>query len=331
MKILVLISVLLFFGCASNTVKESVSLVQSLQSVQCGVREFRGAGFGIGEKEAVNAAQSELAKQIHSSITVSVKNSTSQNILNGKEELKSEYVSESIVQSTLGNIHDARVQHVESRVNETGAVVCMSRADAAKGFIEQQRLIMDSLKMSSNLEINTKHPKQKNDAWHKTQMLYNKFAVIQNLLNGWDVKSDYSADELYGKTQEDYKDYCKGSKVHWEDAGNECSEAIFSILSKNVKMEKSLCESGLKIIFSCAEKCKSFSFGIECSAEPSLSIESCGGESYSLLRVKEPITGSDMNNQQRAKEKFIENLSNPIFLKEWETEIMEWVPKCADN
>lgn len=331
MKVFVLaVLVLLFFGCASNTAKETVTLMESLRLTECKVGEFRGVGIGANENEALNAAHSELSKQIQSSITVSENYRQSQNVSKGKEELESEYVSEAVVQSNLSNLQDARVLQVKRSVKETGAVVCMSKADAAKGFIEQQRLIIDSLELVSNTVLNTEHPKHKNEAWHKTGELYNRFVGVQNLLTGWGVQSSFSADEVYSKTKGSYKEYCEKQKVYWEDEGNECSEASFAMLSKKVKMEKGECLSGLNLKFSCAEKCKSSSFGVECSAEPSLAIKSCSGESYSLLRVKEPVTGNDMNNQTRAKEKLIKNLSTPISLKEWDAEIMEWIPRCTE-
>jgi hypothetical protein len=69
---------------------------------------------------------------------------------------------------------------------------------------------------------------------------------------------------------------------------------------------------------------------MECSANPSLAVESCGGEKYSMLKAKEPVIGSDAYNKNMARENLIENLSKAAFFKEWEKEIMKWVPQCTE-
>jgi len=322
--------IFMLIGCASGSAPQNVTLAESLGSLNCASGEFRGAGIGKSEDEALNLARSDLAMQINSSIKVSSKYRQNQQIYGGKENLSSEYESELIVEANLLNAHDARVLRVERKAGEVGTVVCITKADAAKGFLERQRLVMDSLGLASNTALSAEHPKRKNEAWRRTQTLYNDFMKIQYLLEGWEVKSPYSADEMYSNARENYKNYCKGVKIFWQDAGNECSNATFATLSKKIKIEKSECSGGLNLSFNCSEKCKSSSFGIECSYEPSLAIESCGGEKYSMLRAAKPVTGGDMYNEAKAKEKLGENISKAAFFNEWEKEIKEWVPQCAD-
>jgi hypothetical protein len=323
----------LFFmliGCASSTAQRSISLAESLDLANCGFGEFRGFGTGKSEDEALSVARSNLAMQINSSVKVSAKYRQSQQVFNGEENLDSKYESELVVEAALLNAHDARILRVERRASEVGTVVCMAKIDAAKGFLERQRLVADSLELASNIALNTEHPRHKNEAWQRTQALYNDFMKIQYLLEGWGVKSPYSVDEIYSKTRENYKNYCRNVKIFWQDTGNECSNAVFAMLSKKIKIEKSRCSNGLSLSFNCSEKCKSSSFGIECSFEPSLSIESCGGESYSLLKVQTPATGNDMYSEAKAKERLVENLPKATFFNEWEMEMREWVPRCAD-
>jgi hypothetical protein len=319
----------MFIGCASGKAPQSVSLAESLGSANCGSGEFRGAGIGKSEDEALNIARSDLAMQINSSVKVSAKYRQSQQVSNGKENLGSEYESELVVEANLLNAHDARVLRVERREGETGTVVCMAKADAAKGFMERQRVVADSLEMVSSTMLSTEHPKHKNETWLKAQTLWGEFSRTKNMLEGWGVKNPYPADEIYSKTREEYKNYCKGAKVFWQDAGNECSNAIFAMLSKKIKIEKSRCQGGLNLSFNCSEKCKSSSYGIECSYEPSMAVEACGGEKYSMLKAQ-PATGSDMHSESKAKEKLAENLPKAAFFNEWEKEIREWVPQCAD-
>jgi len=312
----------IFIGCASNPPPvEPVA--------ECLSDEFSGSGIGANESEALTEAHSALSRQISSSVNVTIERAVSQQISNGKENLNTGYESKTVIESTLSNAHDARIVSKKRSGDKMNVTVCMTKADAAKGFIERERKVADSLLLVSNMALNTEHPKQKNAAWHKTQMLNNDFVRIQNLLDGWGVKNPYAAGETYAKAKEDYNNYCKNMKVFWQDAGNECSNTIFAVLSKKIKIEKSQCTGGLNMKFNCLEKCKSSAYGIECSYEPSLSIESCGGQSYSLLKAQ-PATGTDMNSEAKARGKLADNLPQTAFLNEWEKEINEWVPKCAD-
>jgi len=314
----------IFIGC--------ISTAQQAEPVaaECSSDEFRGFGVGENESEALTEAHSALSRQISSSVNVTIERIVSQRISNGKENLNSGYESKTVIESSLPNAHDARIVRNKRNGNKISIVVCMSKADAAKSFLERQRLLEDSLSLASNTAISTEHPKHKNEAWRKTQMLYNNFVGIQYLIDGWGVKSPYMADEVYSRAREDYRNYCRNMRIFWQDASNECSEAVFAILSKKIKMEKSECSGGLKLNFNCSEKCKSSSFGIECSYEPSLSIESCGGQSYSLLKAQTPATGSDMDSESKAKEKLVENLPKAFFFGEWEKEVKKWVPQCTD-
>jgi hypothetical protein len=300
----------------------------------CESGEFQGYGIGKNSEEALGAAYSDLAKQISSSINVVETRSKSQSMQKGVENLSSEYASKIVIKANISNISDAKVLKTGKRSDgKTQTIVCMSRANAAKGFIERERLIADSLDLLSNVALGTEHPKRKNDAWHKSQMLWAESIKNRNLLETWGVQSAAPgmASEAYSKIRDNYKVYCQSQKVYWEDnAKNECSSASFSELSKRVKIEEAQCASGLKFKFSCAEKCKSSSYGTECSFEPSLAIESCSAESYSLLKAREPVTGQDMNSISRAKEKLMDNLSKAVFLNEWEKEIKEWMPLCVE-
>jgi hypothetical protein len=115
-------------------------------------------------------------------------------------------------------------------------------------------------------------------------------------------------------------------KVFWQDDGSNCSKAVFAVLSRrNIKMEESGCSGGLKLSLSCLEKCKPYAVGTECSSEPSLSIESCGGEKFSLLKAGTPVTGNDPHSANKAKEKLLENFPKSVFFNEWEKEIKEWL------
>jgi hypothetical protein len=327
MKFTPLILPLLLIGCAPRPAPPA----EPLNSAQCKTGEFRGVGIGTNEKEALNEAKSDLAKQIHSSVQVSEKYRQSQNVRNGKETLGSDFVSETLVEANLQNAHDARVLKVEQKVGKINTVVCMTKADAAKGFIERQRLVIDSLELASNTALKTEHPKRKNEAWHKTQTLWNEFARIQNLLDGWGIEkaSFYEpASEIYSQTKEDYKNYCQTLKLHWQpERENDYSSIAFSMLSKNLKMEKSACQgNGISLVYRYAEPDCPKKFGVHnCSYKPSLSILSCDGTEYSLL---ENTVENSHQKQELALEKIKDTFKAADFWGKWEKEIKEWRPKC---
>ena len=315
---------IIFIGCATKPPPMEPASVQ-----ECQTDEFRGFGVGTNENEALAEAHSALSRQISSSVNVTIERVVSQQVSNGKEDLASGYESHTVIESNLSNAHDARIVRNKRNGNKVNVIVCMTKSDAAKGFLERQKRAADSLEMVSSAMLSTEHPRQKNEAWHKTQMLWMEFTRLRSLLEGWGIESPYSEYGTYAKAREDYKNYCQNLKVFWQDVGNECSNAVFAVLSKKIKIEKSECTSGLNMKFNCTERCKSSSYGIECAYDPSLSIESCGGESYSLLKAQTPATGIDIGSESKAREKLTDNLPKAAFLSEWEKEIKEWVPKCA--
>jgi len=325
MKQTLLISLFLLIGCASAPPAEPPD------SAQCKSGEFRGVGVGTNEKEALSEAKADLAKQIHSSVRVSEKYSQSQNMRNGKETLGSDFISETLVEADLLNAQDARVLSVKQRKGNVSTVVCMSRRDAAKGFIERQRFIADSLELTSNTALKTEHPKRKNEAWNKTQMLWNEFARIQNLLDSWGIAETHfhaSASKAYSQAREEYKGYCETSKLHWKpERENEYSSIAFSTLSKNLKMEKSPCKNnGISLVYRYSEPDCSRKFGVyNCSYKPSLSLLSCKGTEYSLL--KSTVENSHQK-QELALEKTKDVFKAADFWWKWEREIKEWSPRC---
>jgi len=321
----------IIIGCASAP--PAISLEESLASVKCASNEFRGFGAGASEAEALSLARSALARQIHSSVIVSEKYMQSQMVSGGNEHLNSEYVSKTAVESMLINAHDARMLRVEHRADETGVVVCMSRADAAKGFAERQRLVADSLELTSRILPSIKHPKQKNEAWHRAQVLWNEFTRLQGMLDDFGVARTELFDfvnEMHSKTRENYRGYCQEQRVYWGDSESEYSNVVFAELSKKITMEKSACLTGLNLRFGSSDKCASSAMGMECSFEPSLAVESCDGEQYLLLKSRGRVVGYDSHNVNKAKENLIVKLPSAAFFAEWEKEIKGWMPQCIE-
>jgi hypothetical protein len=333
-----LILCLLLLGCASNIAKQqeisqppSVSPAETLASVQCDDGEFRGFGTGANEEKALNAAYSLLARQIHSSVKVSEKQMQSQQVLNGDERLNSQFVAETVVEAALSNAHDARVLRVERSANEVGVVVCMSRTDAAKGFIGRQRPISNSLELAINSSLNTKHPRLKSEAWQKTQALWNEFMKYQSMIDGLGAANAADFDAISGKysqTREDYISFCQTAKLYWNpEQENIYSDIAFSKLSQNLKLEKSACKGyGISLIYKKTEhKCEHAGI-YSCSHQPTLLIASCEGAEYRLL--ENPSIGSYHQKEDVSLEKLHEKLRNETFWAEWEQEIKQWRPQC---
>ena len=318
-NILTMFSIFLFLSCASSP---KPSLYETLNQEKC--PDFTGYGIAENEKAAIDAAKAQIASEIKSSIAVS--SELINESANG--EVKKYYKQQIINNYSLDNANDAKVKMTKQQGKEFGVVVCMSRADAAKGFFEQQRLIIDSLELVSNTVLTTEHPKHKNEAWHKTQELYNKFISVQNLLEGLGVKNVYSANEIYGKTKENYKNYCKNTKIYWKaEPENIYSAIIFSKLSQSIKMENSICNGdGIYLVYKDIEPKCSFEFGINsCSYSPSLFINSCNGKEYSGLKGE---VISAHQKSEFALDKLKSNLENAEFLDKWKQEIKEWSPQC---
>jgi hypothetical protein len=321
------LAVLAFISCAS-TARQSEPAAETPGLLQCRSGEFSGTGSGESENAALADAHSALSMQISSSVNVTIERTVSQQVSNGKEDLNTGYGSRSVIESSLPNAHDARIAGSIRSGGKTSVAVCMTKADAAKGFIERQRLVMDSLEMASNTALTTEHPRHKNEAWHRTQMLYNDFIRIQHLLDGWGVGSPYSADKVYSRARDDYRNYCQAAKLHWNPEGESLySEIAFAKLSQKVKIEKSPCaDRGISLAYRGSEPDCSVKFGLNtCSYAPSLSLAACDGTEYLQLK------GDAMGAHQKpdfALEKLQGNLKSAEFWNQWGQEIKQWSPQC---
>jgi len=332
MPSLILLIAAFLMGCASSPpAPQGAQLAESLGSAGCESDEFRGTGIGKSENEALNLARSDLAMQINSSLNVQTKYRQSQQVLGGKENIGSEYESELVMKSNLLNAHDARVARVERRASETGAVVCMSRANAAKGFVEKIRPVADSLKFAASSVIDAKHPKLKSEAWHKTKPLWGKFIGLYSVIENLDKEKSAPFEPvsaLYAKAETYYLDFCQTAKLYWNPEQNDVySEIAFSKLSKNLKLEKAACKGhGISLVYkNTGHKCE-YAGMFECVHKPSLLIASCYGEEYRLLENENIETYQKV--EAVALEKLHEKLRYETFWNEWEQEIKQWRPIC---
>jgi len=309
--------------------QQEKNLYKALEKVFCpNANDFRGMGIGESENEALVQARANMTQEHFAVKLKSDFDIHSQNI----DGVASSYAKSNISQEAkLLNPNDAKLHHSVRQDDKVGVVVCMAKADAAKGFIERQQLVANSLELASNTVLNTEHPKRKNEAWSKTQVLWSEFARIQNLLDGWGIaKASFyePANEIYSQAREEYKSYCETAKLHWKPGREtDYSSMAFSILSKNLKVEKSSCQgNGILLAYKNDGPVCSEEFGVvHCSCKPSLSLLSCNGTEYLLL--DNAVEGTHQK-KNFALEKMNDAFKSANFWEKWEKEIKEWSPKC---
>ena len=327
---------LLLLGCAADTPKQQAasppaSVSAALASVECGGNDFRGQGVGASEQEALNTARSAIAQQIQSSVKVQQTQSQSQTVQDGRESLSSGFAAQTVIEAALSNAHDARVIRVERGTSEVGAVLCMTRSDAAKGFVERLKPIAAALEFAANAAIDAKHPKDKSEAWQKTKSLWGEFMPLQVMIEGLDKEKAALFEPvaaLYAKAKDNYLTYCKTAKFYWNpEEANPYSEIAFSKLSKKITLEKASCRgSGISLTYkNTGHECK-YAGMFRCSHKPSLLIASCYGEEYRLL--ENPNVETFQKVEEVALRKLHEKLEYESFWGEWEQEIKQWRPIC---
>lgn len=321
-----LIISILFIGCASKAPPG-----EPVPDPECNSDEFRGLGIAENENEALTEAHSALARQISSSINVTIERTVNQQVSNGKENLASEYGSRTVVESVLSNVQDARIASKKRNGNKIRVVVCMSHSNAAKGFVDKLRPIADSLEFAASSVIDSKHPKLKSEAWHKAKPLWGKFIGLYPTIESLDKEKSAlfePVSQLYAKARDGYMDFCQTAKLYWNPEQDDIySEIAFSKLSKNLKLEKVACKGhGISLVYkNTGHKCEHAGM-FECTHKPSLLIASCYGEEYRLLENEN--VGTYQKVEEVALEKLQEKLRYETFWNEWEQEIKQWRPIC---
>jgi hypothetical protein len=322
--LLLALIILAFIGCASTSRQAEPEPLP-----ECRAGEFRGSGIGQSENEALAEAHSALARQINSSVNVTIERMVNQRISNGEEDLNSKYESRAVIESSLPNAHDARIAGSRRNGNKINVAVCMSRADAAKPYIQRQSLLLDSLEFMAVNELNAAHPRQKSEARNKANAVWAGMLANDGLLKNWGAASDMGrAKDLHDAIEDDYKDYCQTAKLHWNpERKTPYSEIVFSKLSSSIKMEKSPCAGrGISLFYRDSEPECSMKFGLNtCSYALSLSLATCDGTEY--LQLESDAMGAHQK-PDFALEKLQGNLKSAEFWNKWLQEIKQWSPQC---
>ncbi|MDR0518083.1 MAG: hypothetical protein LBH25_13680 [Fibromonadaceae bacterium] len=323
---------LCIIGCASAPVQQTPAQKAepaTLELPQCPDGELSGIGIGETEGEALSMAHSDLAKRISSSIKVTTEYAMNRQSFNGREDINSKSGTQIREEAALANVQDARIAGKKQSGSKTGVAVCMSKADAAKPYIQRQSLWQDSLEFVVLSGLKAAIPRQKSEARDKANLLWAKMLANNDVLRSLGIDSGIGkAKDFHDSMEDDYKEYCQTAKLHWNpEQETVYPEIAFAKLSKGLKLEKSPCKGhGISLIYkNIGHKCD-YAGLYKCSHKPSLLIASCGGTEYRLLEEQNAETFQ--KKEETATEKLQEKLKDEAFWGKWEQEIKQWSPQC---
>jgi len=302
-------------------------LYQALDNASCpNADDFRGAGIGNNENEALAQARSNMAleyfsQKLKSNVQISGQNIDRVASTNTKTNIDQE--------AALANAQDAKLHFSTRKANQTGVVACMKREDAAKPYIHRQSMLLDSIEFIAASELKATQPKQKGDARNKANVFWAKMLANHELLKSWKIENDITrAKDIHDAVEDDYKDYCQSAKLHWlSELETPYSEIVFSKLSGSIKVEKSSCDGrGILLVYKDSEPECAMKYGLNTCIYPlSLSVIACNGTEY--LKLKNEAVGAHQK-LDFALDKLQGNLKTAGFWNQWIEEIKQWSPQC---
>ena len=176
--------------------------------------------------------------------------------------------------------------------------------------------------------------KQKNEIMNEGSKLYVEINKLQgelrilNAVIGLDSTMEVARD-IYNKMRASCIEYGKSARLHWNsEQENEYSEIAFSILSRNLDVQKNNCEgNGVSLVYKDSKpECKRQYGVFACSYRSNLSIASCEGNEYLLLKGEntEGVKAKENDALDNLKEKLIK----ADFWEYWGQELNKWRSKC---
>lgn len=304
------------------------SLLEQLDAARClNTSDLLGKGIGVSEGAALAQAQAEIALQIQAEIQA-LRESRKVSERSGKSErLTASWSSDVRQVSRLANAQAARAVFSARANGQSGVVACMSRADAARPFLDRQGLMLDSFALAVDTERKQGHPLRKNEAWQAAQNLYGRMqplAVVIEGLGMQDATQDAERESLYDKLQEDFRTFRSSYGFYWEPAQGEVAEAVLGKLSGRYRIETGGCSQGLRLELEAeAPRCNQGSFGISCMVKPMLAGRSCNGETYFNLPGGE-VRGVGKYDEAEARSRMLAQLSAAPFWSQWTDELDRW-------
>jgi len=164
--------------------------------------------LGKTPDKAREKAKAEIARNIISNIKSSTKMTDYSEERNGVMKESSAFLETSEIESSLTLFGFQEAEPPKRQKNgEYEVKVYICTKDAAKSFLERQRMLADSLELASGIALNARQSKNKNEAWRKTQMLWGEFMRIRSVLEVLGVEPEHfaAAKESYEKAREDYR------------------------------------------------------------------------------------------------------------------------------
>ncbi len=294
-------------SCPSDLFIEATGTGETLDEASANAK-VKMAGKIISQVKSKVEIEKSKAKDSEGRITPSSKFST-------KSQIESDF--------TLLGINEMESRQLENGEYEYKGYVCNS--NVARPYLKSLQNYRDSLKVLKRQKMN----KDVCDKAIEIRENMRGFEIILEVLEQADKSLQKEYENIYAEIEND----CgleAGKKIHWNpEKQTAYSDIAFSKLSKSVEMETSPCKGkGISLVYIEDEKCADYAMGVKCTLNPSLAIQSCKGEKYSMLKA-EPITGSSSHNKNKAKEELLKNFSKSDFFNEWEKKIMEVMPECS--
>lgn len=176
--------------------------------------------------------------------------------------------------------------------------------------------------------------KQKNEIMSDGKKMYGEINELQselrnmNAVIGLDSTMEVVRD-IYNKMRGSCIEHGKKAKLHWNPEQNsEYSELAFSKFSKGLDVQKSDCaHNGVSLIYKDGKpECKRQYGVFACSYRSNLSVASCEGNEYLLLK------GEDLEGVKAKESEALDNLREKLvsadFWREWELELGKWRLEC---
>ncbi len=331
-----------FFMCSCASEKEAVvppppppkpaiPISQELMRYPCPPGHLQGLGMAGDYGQALNAAVSQIAVQIQSSVkSVNYSKKTSDIAADGTEQITENFQTKSQVSAEIRNSQDVRVNQTIARDGIVGIVACMDRNDAAKPFRMDYQSARDQLVSAMAILSMTNHPLEKFTNYDNMVRAYDRYhesvSVLQSLgqTDGFgDIENDYrKAIEAYNEFRSNYKIYMDGAIE--TDEGR----FVFSEISKTIKLQSltDSCVSGVVLELEISDpKCKEGGLGVSCSEVIALNGKSCSGESFFTLGGS--FKGVGRRDEAEARERLLSGLAKNDFMAEWLKEINRWVAR----
>lgn len=303
-------------------------LLAALEQAPCpDVSDLRGMGIAPQKAQALAEARAEISQQIQVSLDARSESVKHQEVFQGNESLRSSWNQQVRQTATLANAQDARSVYSARQGERVGVVACMSRADAAKPFLERQTLLLDSLNAAIAVELAQNHPLRKRDAWRAAQEAYVRLlpvARVPESLGAQDPATTEAREATYRRLVEDYEAFRANYAFYWEPGRSEADPVVFGRLSARFKIETGTCAQGLRLSLESREpECAEGAFGIQCSYVPVLVGTSCSGETYFNLTAG-ALRGMGKYDEAEARQRLWAKVQSDAFWNQWFGELDKW-------